>query len=96
MSEYHLKSKLEQATRVDRPISRIDGLVQQTKMMTDRVRSTTERIVRHANALGFFSPESRASDVPMPPQPFITSLEDALREHDRALDELAAALNLFD
>lgn len=92
---YDSSSSLGQAARVDRPMSRVDALVQQTKLLTDRVRNNTERVIRHTQTLGFFNPPP-ANAATSAPTPVITTLEDALRDLDRALDEHAAALNLFD
>lgn len=91
---------LRGSTQVDKPPSRIRNLTESVKMQTDRVRAATQRVVAHAHSLGFFDPpkvfDPPKTDAGVGPTPIITSLEDAIREHDRAIDELAAALNLFD
>lgn len=80
--------------RVDRPMSRIDNDVMTVKGFTQRTRDVSERIIRHAQTLGYYNPQPSTSTTG--PTPIITTLSDALMELDRAMDELSGALNLFD
>lgn len=75
-------------------LSRIDHDVNRVKEMTIRVRNVTERIIHHAHTLGYFAPPP--SQPGTAPTPVITSLSDAIQDHDRGLDELSGSLNLFD
>lgn len=88
-----MASGIQQAG-ADRPISRIENDVELVKRMADRIQNTTERIVRHARALGYYEPTPTAGT--QAPTPVITTLADALGSLDRAIDGCSGSLNVFD
>lgn len=87
-------SMLNQA-RAERPMSRIDNDVNTIKGITQRVRNSAERLLRHTQTLGYYNAPP-AQTTGAVPSPVITTLSDALIDLDRAMDELASSLNLFD
>ena len=82
------------AAAENRVASRIEQDVEQVKSMTERVHRTRERVVRHARALGYFEPPADAKVSA--PTPVITTMADALRELDQAIEHCSGALNVFD
>ena len=79
----------------DRPMTRIEGDVENVKAMISRVESTTGRIINHARTLGYYdpTPEGKAATAPTA---VITTLSDALRALDQAIDHCSGSLNVFD
>lgn len=77
-----------------RSISRIEHDVDTVKKMATRIENTTERIIQHARALGYFEPPSDAKTGT--PTPVVTTLADALRDLDKAIDHCSGSLNVFD
>lgn len=81
------------ALATDRPMSRIDNDVETVKCLVDRVESITQRIMRNARALGYEpTPEVKVSA----PAAVITTLADAIRALDSAVDHCSGSLNAFD
>jgi hypothetical protein len=81
----------------DRPASRIEHDVEVLKTLTGKVEHTTQRIIHHARALGYFEPPSDAkAQAPTTPTPVITTLADAIQALDRAIDHCSGSLNVFD
>ena len=80
--------------KTDRPVSRIENDVEFVKRLTVTVENTTNRIIGHARALGYFEPpqDTKASA----PTPVVTTMADALRTLDHAIDHLSGSLNVFD
>jgi hypothetical protein len=78
----------------DRSASRIEHDVELVKTMIEGIERTTDRIIRHARALGYYepTPESKLSA----PSPVITTLADALQALGLALDHCSGSLNVFD
>lgn len=76
------------------PLSRIEQDVEEIKRMINSVERTTERIIRHARSLGYYEPTPQPSGAA--PTPIITSLADALKTLDRAIDHCSGSLNVFD
>ena len=76
-------------------MSRIESDVETIKSMVDRADSIRGRIVIHARALGYFEPPKDVAATPTP-RPVITTMADALKALDRALDHASGALNVFD
>ena len=79
----------------DRTASRIESDVERVKTMTEHVSRTTERIVQHARALGYFEP-TPDSKLNAAPTAIVTTLADALQALDRAIDHCSGSLNVFD
>ncbi len=79
----------------ERSVSRIEHDVELIKKMTSTVERTTERIISHARALGYFEPLEEVSKIGVP-TPVITTLADALSAIGRAIDHCSGALNVFD
>lgn len=79
---------------VERTATRIEQDVELVKTMTEHVNRTTERIVQHARALGYFEPPS--DKVNAAPTPVITTMYDALQALSRAIDHCSGSLNVFD
>lgn len=75
--------------------SRIELQTRGVQEMVGRVQSAQGRVLRHARALGYFqdTPPAQGSAKPTP---ISITMSDALSDLDRALDELAACLNVFD
>lgn len=90
--DYGLKQSATPAT--ERAASRIENDVERVKTMTSRVDIIVAGIVRHARSLGYYEPTPSAGNTA--PSAVITTLSDALRELDRALDNGSEALNLFE
>ena len=91
----HVMDNAEQGS-LNKPtsaMSRIESDVETIKSMVDRADSIRGRIVIHARALGYFEPPK---DVAATPMPVITTMADALKALDRALDHASGALNVFD
>lgn len=78
----------------DRPTSRIETDVENIRAMVNRVESITAGIVRHARALGYYEPTT--TDKTPAPTPVITTLADAHRALDIAIDHCSGSLNVFD
>lgn len=76
----------------ERSMTRIENQVEMVKAMTSRIRGITTRNVEHAHQLGFFEPPKDAVNGV---SPVITSMDDALRELERAVDSLDGSMNLF-
>ena len=78
----------------DHPASRIESDIELLRKFTGQVELTTERIIRHARAMGYFEPaeDARASA----PTPVITTLAGALQALSRAIDHCSGSLNVFD
>ncbi len=74
-------------------LSRLEADVEVTKRMTVRVETLKHRILRHAQTLGYWSPEPTDKSGL---EPVITTLQDALQALDRAIDACEGALNYFD
>lgn len=74
--------------------TRIENDVETIKRMTERTRDITERIIRHARALGYFEPPGDTKTSA--PTPVTTTLADAINELDRAIDHCSGSLNVFD
>lgn len=74
--------------------SRIENDIEAVKGLKNRVDAITDRIIRHARALGYYEPQpEQAGGVPMP---VITTLADAIRDLDRVIDRASGSLNVFD
>lgn len=74
-------------------MSRIENNVEDLKRFVTRVRTTEDRIMRHARALGYYV------DTPGAPgsiSPVGATLADAIQDLDMALERVACALNVFD
>jgi hypothetical protein len=82
------------AAAVDRSASRIECDVELVKKLTSQVEHATERVIRHARALGYFEPPSDPKT--QGPTPVISSLADALASLSRAIDHCSGSLNVFD
>ncbi len=74
--------------------SRIQSDTHRLMEMVNRIKTSEQRIVRHAMSLGYYSPQPESAGNK--PTPVSSSLADALSDLDRALDGLSGALNLFD
>jgi hypothetical protein len=74
--------------------SRIEHDVELLKTLIGTVERTTERVVHHARALGYFEPSPEAKT--QAPTPVITTLADALQALTRAIDHCSGSLNVFD
>lgn len=74
--------------------SRIEADVERVKSMTAQVDRITDRIIRHARALGYYEPLPATGAAA--PTPVITSLADSLQALDRALDHCSGSLNVFE
>ena len=83
----------EQAAEKSR--SRIQADTQLVLEMVKRVEATRERIIAHARALGYFEPPPTI-EAGAKVSPVSTTMADAIRDLDRALDHLAGSLNVFD
>ena len=79
----------------DRPASRIEQDVEIAKKMVGCIEMTTERIIQHARALGYYEP-TPDSKIGAAPTPVITTMADALQALDRAIDHCSGSLNVFD
>lgn len=78
----------------DRPMSRIENSMHDLIQMIDLVNSLHGRIIRHAVAFGYFTP-----DPPSPvtePDKNPTNLREAMEKLKRHIAMLDGALNLFD
>jgi hypothetical protein len=84
----------QQTAEAPRPASRIENDVEQVKVLSGRVDAITDRIIRHARALGYFEPTPDMKVAA--PTEVITTLADALRELDRKIDRAGGSLNVFD
>ena len=78
----------------ERSASRIEHDVELVKTMTGFVERTTEQIIQHARAMGYYepTPESKVNA----PTPVITTLADALQSLSHAIDHCSGSLNVFD
>lgn len=74
--------------------SRIENDVEAVKRMKDRMEDTTQRIIRHARSMGYYEPTPEAKI--QAPAAVITTMSDALRELDRAINSCSDSLNVFD
>jgi hypothetical protein len=82
------------ANAIQEANSRIDADIESVRSMAARIERTTERIIRHARALGYYQPTPETkTDAPTP---VITTLADALSAMDRAIDHCSGSLNVFD
>lgn len=90
MAEYGAST----ASAVNRPLTRIENNVEQLKAQTERINNVTERIMRHATALGYFGPPK--ADAANSLSPVVSNLSDALVELERAVDHLGGSMNLFE
>lgn len=77
-----------------RSASRIESDVETLKNLTSSVETTTERIIRHARALGYYEPTPESKG--QAPEPVIMSLANALQALGRAIDHCSGSLNVFD
>jgi hypothetical protein len=75
--------------------SRIQSDIDLIKSMTSQVEATSNRIVAHARALGYIEPPSDAK-TGANPQAVITTMADALRALDAAINHCSGSLNVFD
>ena len=78
----------------ERSATRIEQDVELVKTMTGYVERTTERIIQHARAMGYFEPPGDAKTNA--PTSVITTLADALQALSRAIDHCSGSLNVFD
>ncbi len=74
--------------------SRIQSDTHRLLEMVQRIKSSEQRIVRHAMSLGYYSPQPESAGNK--PTPVSSSMADALSDMDRAVDGLSGAINLFD
>ncbi|KRQ11901.1 hypothetical protein AOQ73_05700 [Bradyrhizobium pachyrhizi] len=81
-----------------RPSSRIENDIEKVKLLTDIINNTTDRLVQHANSLGYFEPPKAetAASAGFAPRPVSINLADALADLDRAVNRNSGVLNLFD
>lgn len=79
--------------KVDRAASRIETDIETLKSLTNRVETCIERVIKHARSLGYYesTPTTGAA-----PTPVVTTMADALRALDTAVDHCSGALNVFD
>ena len=73
--------------------SRIEQNVEQVKEMALALDRSTDRIIRHARALGYYEPTPEKQSAPTP---VITTMADALQALNYAIDRNSGALNVFD
>lgn len=81
------------STLTSKPMSRIENDIESMKLMTARLEATTERLIRHARNMGYFEPTPKDAGGA---SPVITTLADALRAMDRAVEHVSGSLNVFD
>lgn len=81
---------------VKRDVSRIETDVELVKSMGRMVAQTTERIMRHARALGYYEPPAPEKTAPLSLSPAVISLADALMALDREINTCSGSLNVFD
>ena len=74
--------------------SRAETDVENVKRMAGQVEIITDRIIRHACTLGYYEPTPEAKAVAA--TPVITTLADALRGLNAAIDHCSGSLNVFD
>lgn len=80
----------------ERDVSRIEQDVELVKKMTMHVEQTTDRIIRHSRALGYFEPPSEGGKLGGGPAPVITTMAEALTALGRAIDHCSGSLNVYD
>lgn len=91
--EYATKEYAKAGT-VSTDRSRIEQSVEQVKAMALDVDRSTDRIIRHARALGYYEPTPEKAQSA--PTPVITTLADALQALSYTIERNHAALNVFD
>lgn len=82
-----------QITTKPAPASRVDRAIVMVNESTGRIRRSTDRIIAHAKALGFYE------EPPAPPAPVATNpsnMSAALNALENAVNELDVCLDLFD
>lgn len=85
-----------QGAPANRIMNRIESDIEVIKELTNRLESTTERIVLHARSLGYFEPQPPGGCTSPGLSPVITTLADAIQAISRAVDHCSGSLNLFD
>jgi hypothetical protein len=76
--------------------SRINQDVERLLLMVKRVHRERERVVLHTSALGYYAQPTPETGESAKIQPITNNLANALNDLDRALDQLAGAVNLFE
>lgn len=74
--------------------NRIAADVNTINNLADRIRSCMARNINNARILGYYEPQPASTGST--PTPVISNLSDAIRDLDRAVDELSASFNIFD
>lgn len=74
--------------------SRIEIQTETLKSITSRITNITHYNIVHARQLGYYEP-SPPTNGASAPEPVVSSLDDALRELQRAVDALDGSMNLF-
>jgi len=72
--------------------SRIETQTETIKNLTARIERLTETNIQHARQLGYFEPPKDATAGVSPVQ---TTMDDAIRSLERAVDHLDGSMNLF-
>lgn len=79
-------------TPTNRTTSRIENQTEVLKGAADRIARLTGLNVNHARQLGYFEPKDAGQTAPMP---VITTLDDAINQLHREIDNLEGSMNLF-
>ena len=93
--DYNVSSVIG-AQGAQRTASRIDNDIGNLKMLSQRVSSSRERIMRHAQTLGYYNGPKDPPTSAAVPTPMVLTLTDAISELDREIEQLSGALNVFD
>lgn len=87
--------ELGQSPAVNKTASRIENQTEMVKTLVRKIQRITDTNIQHAHQLGFYSPPSETKPSSGAPTPVTTSLDDAIRDLDQAVDHLDGSMNLF-
>lgn len=76
--------------------SRINVDVEHVLCLVRSVNDARDKVQRHTSALGYFSDAPQSAGDAAKLQPVSTSMQNAIGDLDRAIDNLHGALSLFE
>lgn len=85
-----------QLARTTEQGSRIDNDAAQLRTLAERVHTTRTRVMRHAKSLGYWAPTPEPGQETNKLAPVSSTLQDGIRDLEKAVEELSGALNVFD